>query len=88
MVLGAVFETGTMAGLMTLFGRHSGLWTNFKILYLESRPIGPRGGYLREREPRCAEGSRRDPGVPGGHGNAGPGNGLGPGNTGVGGWEG
>ena len=32
------FETGTMAGLMTLFGRHSEVWTNFRILLAESRP--------------------------------------------------
>ena len=44
--LGRFFETGSMAGLMRLFRRHSGLWTNFKIYYLESRPIGPGRAYL------------------------------------------
>ena len=31
------FETGTMAGLITLFRRHSGFMTNFKIFEAESR---------------------------------------------------
>ena len=44
MTLGPVFETGSMAGLMTLFGRHSSVMTNFKIYYPESRPIGARRG--------------------------------------------
>ena len=36
-----VFETGSMAGLMTLFSRHSLEWTNFRIYNPESRLIGP-----------------------------------------------
>ena len=40
-----VLRTGTMPGLMTLFGRHSGLYTNFKIYYPESRLYWPREAY-------------------------------------------
>ena len=78
-----VFEIGTMAGLMTVFGRHSGFMTNFKILGPESRPMYGCGspGVRRGQE---------GPGVPGGHGIARSGNGwalaipwLGPGNTNV-----
>ena len=32
------FEIGSMAGLMTENRRHSGIWTNFRIYMVESRP--------------------------------------------------
>ena len=35
---GPVFEIGTMAGLMTVFRRHSVIMTNFSIFMAESRP--------------------------------------------------
>ena len=35
-----LFETGTMAGLIKLFGRHSEIMTNFSIFMIESRPYG------------------------------------------------
>ena len=57
MLFGPVFEIGTMAGLMMELGRHSGLWTNFKILDPESRPISLQGPYVSARSP----GVRRDP---------------------------
>ena len=45
MLLRPVFETGSMAGLMTDFRRHSGLMTNFSIFRAESRPYWPGGAY-------------------------------------------
>ena len=41
--LRGLFEIGTMAGLINIFSRHSEIWTNFRILYPESRHIGSRG---------------------------------------------
>ena len=41
-----VFETGSMPGLMGVFSRHSGIWTNFKILLVESRPYWSWGGVI------------------------------------------
>ena len=61
-LLEASFETGTMTGLMTLFGRHSGFMTNFSILLMESRRIGLK---LRVRELQVCGGAR-GPGVPAG----------------------
>ena len=63
MVLEPVFDTGSMAGLMTLFGRHSVIWTNFKIYLMESRPIGTRWG-LAPREEAKVCGGPSGPGVP------------------------
>ena len=54
-----LFETGTMAGLMDFFSRHSRIITNFKIYIPESRHIGVRGGISECGEPRCAEGPGR-----------------------------
>ena len=59
MTLGAVFETGSMAGLMSYFSRHSGFLTNFSILYAESRPYWLQVGTSAREEPRCAEGPGR-----------------------------
>ena len=60
MVLGPLFETGSMTGLMLLSSRHSRLMTNFKIYRPESRPNRPaetaRGGQV------C--GGPTGPGVP------------------------
>ena len=42
-----------MAGLMTIFSRHSRIMTNFRILRPESRPNRPQLGTVRSR---CAEG--------------------------------
>ena len=38
------FETGSMAGLMRIFGRHYGFMTNFRIYGPESRLIEPGTG--------------------------------------------
>ena len=38
-ILEPLFETGSMPGLIRTFRRHSGLYTNFKIYKMESRPI-------------------------------------------------
>ena len=46
MTFGPVFETGSMAGLMAVFWRHSRKLTNFKIYYPESRPYCSRRAYL------------------------------------------
>ena len=60
-----------MAGLMDILGRHSGLWTNFRIYIPESRqywlPDCPRGAQV------C--GGPRGPGVPGWTRYPGPGTG-------------
>ena len=57
MVSGAVLETGSMAGLMNTFGRHSRIMTNFSIFMAESRPFGPRGGLATGAGARvCGEG--------------------------------
>ena len=56
MTYGGLFETGTMAGLIMLFRRHSRFMTNFRIFKVESRSIGSRGRYVECEEPRCAEG--------------------------------
>ena len=53
MVLGPVFEIGSMTGLMSLFSRHSEIMTNFSIYMAESRPYWPQVGC---GSPRCAEG--------------------------------
>ena len=44
-----------MAGLIALFSRHSGIWTNFSIFMMESRPILPERAIRECEEPRCAE---------------------------------
>ena len=70
MTFGPVFETGTMAGLMTLFGRHPGVLTNFRILYPESRLYWLQEGYLSARSLGCAEGPAGAWSAPGGRRNA------------------
>ena len=46
MVFRAVFETGSMPGLMHQKRRHSGFMTNFSIYDAESRPYWVLGAYL------------------------------------------
>ena len=48
-----------MAGLMGLFSRHSGLWTNFKDIIPESRPYWLQEGMYGVREPRVCGGPSR-----------------------------
>ena len=57
MTFGPVFDIGSMAGLITLFGRHSGLWTNFSIFEVRSRPYWSQEEYIECEEPGCAEGA-------------------------------
>ena len=54
-----LFDIGTMAGLIMLFSRHSGILTNFRIFDLESRLIGPEAGYGECEEPGVRRGPDR-----------------------------
>ena len=81
MVSSTFFETGSMAGLMTLLGRHSGIMTNFRIYYPESRLYLASGGPYAECEEPGVRRAQTGPGVPGGRRYTGLRHGLGPGNT-------
>ena len=77
MIIEPVFDIGSMTGLMTLFGRHSGIMTNFSIFMTESRPYWSQG----DREEPGVRRAQPGPGVPGGRVIAGIWHWLGPGNT-------
>ena len=73
-IQGRAFLTGFLKqGLWqassNIYGDTPDYGLTLRYLSLNLAFIGPRGRYLRVREPRCAEGPD-GPGVPGGHGNA------------------